>query len=63
MLRLLDFLILFLNVTWHWVCLVVGNISPSPNLRIDWVTIFEVSSTGISSHSLMHRETILSMLF
>ena len=34
---LLDFLILFLNVTWHWVRLVDG---PNPNLRLGWGTIF-----------------------
>ena len=37
---LMHFLSLFLNVTWHWVCLVDDNISPSPNLRLDWVTIY-----------------------
>ena len=58
-----DFLSLFLNVTWHWVCLVDGNTTPSPNLRLDWVTMFKVPFTGISSHSLIYRETILSMLF
>ena len=60
---LLDFLGLFLNVTWHWACLVDGNITPSPNLRLDWVTMFKVSFTGISIYSLMYRETMLSMLF
>ena len=52
-----DFLSLFLNVTWHWVC------TPSPNLRLDWVTMFEVPFTGISSHSLMYCKTIVSILF
>ena len=37
---LLHFLSLFLNVTWHWVCLADDNITPSPNLRLDWVTIY-----------------------
>ena len=60
---LLDFLSLFLNVTWHWVYLVDGNITPSPNLRLDWVTMFKVPFTGISSHSLIYHETILSLLF
>ena len=45
------------------VCLVDGNVTPSPNLRLDWFKMFKVSFTGISSHSLMYRETILSMLF
>ena len=58
-----DFLSLFVNVTWQWVCLVDVNITPSPNLCLDWVTMFKVPFTGISSHSLMHCETILSMLF
>ena len=60
---LLDFLSLFLNATWQWMCLLDGNITPSPNLRLDWVTMLKVPFTGISSHSLMYRETILSMLF
>ena len=60
---LLHFLSLFLNVTWHWLCLVNGNVTPSPSLRLEWVTIFKAPFTGISSHSLMYRETILSMLF
>ena len=47
----------------HWVCLVHGNITPSPNLCLDWVKMFKVPFTGISSHSLMCREAILSMLF
>ena len=61
-LLLLDFWSLFLNVTRHWVCLIGGNITPSPNLRLDWVTMFKVPFTGISSHSLMYRKTILSIL-
>ena len=58
-----DFLSLFLSVTWHWVCHVDGNITSSPNLRLDWVTMFKVSLNGISSHSLMYRKTIVSVLF
>ena len=45
------------------MCLVDDNITPSPNLRLDWVTMFKVPFTGISSHSLMYRETIVSILF
>ena len=45
------------------MCLLDGNITPSPNLRLDWVTMLKVPFTGISSHSLMYCETILSMLF
>ena len=60
---LLDFLFFFfLNLTWHWVCLLDGNISASPNLRLDYVRIFKVPFTRISSHILMDREAILSML-
>ena len=54
--------VLYLNVTWHWVCLVDGNVTPSPSLHLDWVAIFKVPFTGIFSHSLMYRETILSMM-
>ena len=43
--------------------LVDGIITPSPNLRLEWVTMLQVPFTGISSHSLMFRETISSMLF
>ena len=60
---LLDFQYLFLNFIWHWVCLVDGNISPCRNLYLDWVTIFKVPFTGVSSHSLKYCETILLMLF
>ena len=60
---LLEFLGLFLNVTLHWVCLADGNITPSLNLPLDWVTMFKVPFTGISSYNLMYRETILSMFF
>ena len=60
---LLDFLRFFLNITWYWACLVDGNITPSPNLRLNWVMMFKVPFTSISSHSLMYHETILSMLF
>ena len=44
-------------------CLVDGNVTPSPILRLDWVTMFKMAFTGISSYSLMYREIILSMLF
>ena len=60
MLWLLDFLSLFLNLTWNWVCLVDGNISPSPNLGLDWVTMVKMLFTDISSHNLMYHESVLS---
>ena len=60
---LLDFLSLFLNITRHWVCLVDGNVTPSLNLGLDWVTMFKAPFTGISSPSRMYCETLLSMLF
>ena len=41
------------------VCLVDDDISPSPNLHLDWVTVFKVPFTVIYSHCLMYRETIL----
>ena len=46
-----------------YVLWIDGNISSSLNLRLYWVTIFKVPFTGILNHSLMYRETILSMLF